>query len=413
MIWREVPPTAGLPPRVRDLFGGFSGAEELTGAIAAFLEVDEIQLECSGTACLLIAFEYLKALSSRRTIIIPGYTCPLVVRAAQRAGLKVVACDLARGSFALDLERLEALIDRDTVAVIATHYGGALIDVERLRTLIEGIDPEIAVIEDAAQSFGSAWNGRPVGMRGRIGLFSFAAGKGFTLYEGGCLVGETPAIRKGLRAASERLIRSSFSFELRRSLELAGYHLFYNPAGLALTYGWPKRRRLARGDELRAAGDWFGEAIPLHPVGRWRRGVGAKALARYRDHLQRTQMRFHHVRARLREECPTLDVHDPALGQTPIGTFVFVTFPSEKSCRCALAQLWPEGHGVGKLFLSAIGDYSYLAGAVAGVTPNAAALAARTLTVSTSEHLGEDDLSAIVAGFRTALSKDPNTSSQR
>lgn len=40
------------------------------------------------------------------------------------------------------------------------------------------------------------------------------------------------------------------------------------------------RAALARGDWVQAAGDDFGDAIPRHPLGAWRRRVGVRALHR-------------------------------------------------------------------------------------------------------------------------------------
>jgi dTDP-4-amino-4,6-dideoxygalactose transaminase len=73
-----------------------------------------------------------------------------------------------------------------------------------------------------------------------------------------------------------------------------------------------------------------------------------------------------------------------------------VTLPTRRQCERVLAELWPAGLGVTKLFARAIDDYPYLAGLVApSETRNARDLAARTLTVTTSAHLGEDELERI------------------
>jgi dTDP-4-amino-4,6-dideoxygalactose transaminase len=44
------------------------------------------------------------------------------------------------------------------------------------------------VIEDAAQAFGSQWNGKKIGSFGDLVSFSFQANKNLTTIEGGCLV---------------------------------------------------------------------------------------------------------------------------------------------------------------------------------------------------------------------------------
>ena len=85
MIAGEMPPTSGLPPRFADLFGGT--VEPFDKAVAAFVGAPSALITSSGTAALLVAFTALSRRSRRRTVIIPGYTCPLVPIAAARAGL--------------------------------------------------------------------------------------------------------------------------------------------------------------------------------------------------------------------------------------------------------------------------------------------------------------------------------------
>ncbi len=59
--------------------------------------------------------------------------------------------------------------------------------------------------------------------------------------------------------------------------------------------------------------------------------------------------------------------------------------------------------GVSKLFARAIGDYPGIASLMTpSPTPNARDLAARTLTVSTSPYLRDDDRAAVLAAIREA-----------
>ena len=67
-LW-EVPPTAGLPMSWRD-FLPRGGSLEL--GLAAYLHQPEVQIECSGTAALVVALTTLKQLSPRRSVVIPA-----------------------------------------------------------------------------------------------------------------------------------------------------------------------------------------------------------------------------------------------------------------------------------------------------------------------------------------------------
>lgn len=390
----EVPPTAGLEPRWRDVLP-LRREGSLETAICTQLRLPDIAITGTGTAALLTAFTHLAhRRPDRRTVIVSGYTCPLVVIAAHAAGLRCIACDTTEGGFDLDLQHLRQLIDRDTLAVVPTHYGGVLTDVARISAITP---PEVAVVEDAAQAFGATWAGASVGLAGDIGVFSFGVGKGFTLYEGGALVARDPAVMGELRRVYAGLTRPSALSELVRCISLLGYHALYNPMGLRLAYGLPKRRWLARDNEIEAAGDTFDASISVHPVGAWRTRVGRAALARLPTHLLQCRARFDRLADRL-EAIPGVRPHRPVRDAHPSATFLFASLPDSPRARAALRRLWLSRHGVAKMFSRAIGDYPDMRPLLRpSETPNARALAATTMTVTTHRALSTADEAAIVA----------------
>ena len=398
----EAPPTAGLLPNWSDL-AGRKRDPAFEHELALFIGAPTVLLTSSGTAALVLAMQWLAERSPRRTVIVAAYTCPLVVLAAARAGLRVLPCDTVPGGFDLDLAHLARLLSPDTLAVIATHYGGALTDVARLRESLDACAPGTPIIEDAAQAFGARWRGRSVGLTGDIGVFSFGVGKGFTIFQGGCLVSRSVATMVGLSGLSARLANPAPWAEFRASAQLCGYHAFYNPLGLRLVYGLPRRRWLRRGDEIKAVGDEFPDKIELNRVGAWRQRVGARALERLPAHLAATRARFADLALRF-ATIEGVSVHVPLPDASPTGLFLFVTLPTAGRCRRVLDRLWSSRLGVTKLFARALGDYEYLARKLQpSDTPNARDLAARTLTITTSPWLGEPDVERIQAILRTSV----------
>jgi perosamine synthetase len=383
----EVAPTAGLPPRWRDLLAPGSGPG-LERAICDRMGLPDIEIVSTGTAGLLIAFTYLKRRHpGRRTVIVPGYTCPLVVIAAAAAGLEAVACDTVAGGFDLDAVHLARLIDERTLAVVPTHFGGALTDIGKVRAVAASASTDIAIVEDAAQAFGATWFGTSVGLAGDIGVFSFGAGKGFTIYEGGALVARDALTMRGLRQVAAEMSSGSVLGEAWRGVLLAGYHAFYNPLGLRLVFGAPKRYWLARGDDIRAAGDKFPMSIAVNRVGDWRKRIGRAALARLPEHLARSRARFDRLARRL-AGIPDIHVILPVSGTLPTATFLFVTLPPTLRSQQIIGSLWKSRLGVAKMFSRAIGDYPDLVSLLQrSDTPNARALAATTVTVSTDDTL--------------------------
>ncbi len=86
----------------------------------------------------------------------------------------------------IDLTRLEAAITPATRAIIPVDLAGLPVDRKRLYELAGRY--KLRVVEDAAQSFGSHWNGERIGAIGDFVSFSFHANKNITTIEGGCLV---------------------------------------------------------------------------------------------------------------------------------------------------------------------------------------------------------------------------------
>jgi dTDP-4-amino-4,6-dideoxygalactose transaminase len=387
----ELPPTAGLPLTLADLR---PGPATLAADIAAQLGVPALQLECSGTACLLIALIMLRELHpQRRRVVVPAYTCPLVAIAAHQAGLELQLCDLRRGHYDMDPLALRAACDERTLAIIPTHLAGRVADVDDALAVARDVGAH--VIEDAAQALGARRNGVSVGLAGDIGFFSMAVGKGLSIYEGGLLLARDPTLREQLLRTAARIVPDSFRWELRRSIELLGYAALYRPLGLRTAYGNPLRRALRHGDPVAAVGDDFPRTIPLHRVGRWRQAVGAHAAIRLPDFIVATTAQAQRRMSRLRE-IKNIEVLDDPAGAAGTWPFLLILLPDQPQRDAALAKLWQAGLGVSRLFIHALPDYSYLTDIVPKQdVPNARDLAARSLTIGNSLWMSDDDFETI------------------
>ncbi len=407
---REVPPTAGLPLRWSD-FLPRAGGESFDARLAALLNVPAVQIECSGTAALIVALTALKRASARRSVVIPAYTCPLVALAVMHCGLRPVLCDLKKNHFDFCPQTLQPLIDTGTLAVIPTHLGGRVAD---LAGVIDTAHRKGAwVIEDAAQSLAATSLGRAVGSLGDAGFYSLAVGKGLTLYEGGVLVAREPDLRRQLRETSEDIAPYRLWWEVRRLVELAGYAAFYRPAALRFAYGVPLRRALRRGRLIEAVGDDFAGGIPLHRVGAWRRRIGVNAERRLPAFLEMTSLQAAARKSMLAAISGLTVIDDPeeCRGTWP---YFMVLMPDEASRDAALSRLWPAGVGVSRLFIHALPDYPYLAAHLPGQSvPNAKDFAARMLTVSNSPWLGDRDFQWICAVLSESTQLGPASLSLR
>ncbi|QDE40626.1 nucleotide sugar aminotransferase [Luteibacter pinisoli] len=388
---REAPPTAGLPLGLADLGGAVPAP--LTALAAQWLGMDEAQLECSGTAALTVALTALAGHArTRREVAIPAFTCPLVPLAIRRAGLEPRLVDLRAGHFDMDPDRLAEACSERTLAVVPTHLGGRTANVAMASAVARSVGAY--VVEDAAQALGARIDDRAAGTHGDVGFFSLAAGKGLSIFEGGLLVAGDPVLRDSLRRTARRIARWQPGWELRRTLELAGYAALYRPRGLGMAYGHPLRRALRRGDMLGAAGEYFDADFPLHRVGRWRRAVGARAFHRLPDFISRTTAQ---ARARLPAlaSIPGVHVFSDEGGTWP---YLMLRLPDEATRDAVLHRLWASRHGVARMFVHALPDYPYL-GTMAGGenVPHARDFAARTLTVTNSPWLDDASFEHVCA----------------
>lgn len=403
-IFGEAPPTGGLLPRFADLFAR-AGGETFEQMVARRTGACGAVIVPSGAAGLRIALEELAAgRPGRGQVIVPAYTCPLVVIAVAAAGLKAVACDVMPGGFNLDLDHLARLAGAETLAVIPTHYGGWIADVEAVARVVRSRDQDIAVIEDAAQAFGATFGGRQAGTFGEIAFYSFAVGKGLTLFEGGALVAAQSGMLERLKARAAASLTVDEKLERFRCLQLIGYHMLYTPGGLRLAFGRGKRRALKAGDDVRAAVDIFPDEIPMSEVGAWRQRVGAAAAGRLDGHLAASRMRAAQMKAAI-EGIPGLSVYRQADAQA-CDTQVYVLCESAALADAVLGELWPSRLGVGRMFVRAIPDYPYLRGKlIASATPNARDLVARVVTITTSSLLFERAERTIVARLRAIAAR--------
>ncbi|WP_278920858.1 MULTISPECIES: DegT/DnrJ/EryC1/StrS family aminotransferase [Pseudophaeobacter] len=139
------------------------------------------------SSCSAALFLSLKALDLPRDarVLIPGFTFAAVPSAVLHADCLPVLCEVG-DNYRIDLVDFEARLESDIQAVIISHMRGHTSDMDAILALCEARD--IPVIEDAAHSLGTTWNGRNIGTLGRIGCFSFQSYKMINAGEGGILI---------------------------------------------------------------------------------------------------------------------------------------------------------------------------------------------------------------------------------
>jgi perosamine synthetase len=400
----ELPPTAGLPLTLQDIAAAFDFAGRQQHGyfeqdLAAFLESPGVDIYSSGTLCLSIAFEALKEVTGRSRVIIPAYTCPLVAIAAEAAGVEVVLCDIQSGNFQLELSMLEKLCDRSIAAVVPTDIAGFPCEITPVREIAGAAGAY--VLEDAAQALGARARGRPVGSEADLAVYSLAAGKGLSLYDGGVLSVKDPELRQQTRKVAGRRVKKEPQLNLLRFGQLLGLWLFYNPCGLTWVYGQELRHWLKRHDPVRAVGDYFDFAIPAYEFDDVRKRIGAAALKRLPEFVQDNRQRGL-ARREILEREQGLSVPGENSGAEGSWPFLVVMTEHKSHRDCIMDELWQSGLGVTRLFIHDLASYDYLRKIVPQVEmPNARSFADRSFSITNSHFLADSEFGTIVQRLKS------------
>lgn len=146
----------------------------------------------SGTDAILAALMAL-GIGPGDEVICPTFTFFATGGCVARLGAKPVFADILPGCFNLDPAGLEELITPRTKAIIPVHLFGQAADMDAILAVAR--KHGLFVIEDAAQSFGATYQGRPVGALGDFGAISFFPSKNLGgLGDGGLLVTNDEAL---------------------------------------------------------------------------------------------------------------------------------------------------------------------------------------------------------------------------
>ena len=142
----------------------------------------------SGTCTMEIALRIARIGAERSTdeVITTPLTWVSTSNIVLDVGARPVFADIDPVTRNIDLDRVEAAITPNTRAIIPVDLSGLPVDRDRLYDIARR--HRLRVVEDAAQSFGSNWDGKSIGTDGDFVSFSFHANKNITTVEGGCLV---------------------------------------------------------------------------------------------------------------------------------------------------------------------------------------------------------------------------------
>ena len=147
---------------------------ELEKKICKFLNVKYCLTTTSGTTALFLALKAL-GLNNNDEVIVPNITFPATANAVSMAGGKPIFVDVDPVNILIDEEALIKKISKKTKFIIPVHISGRGHNIKKVIKICK--ERGIKVVEDAAEAFGSKFNGKNLGTFGEVGCFSFAPNK--------------------------------------------------------------------------------------------------------------------------------------------------------------------------------------------------------------------------------------------
>jgi dTDP-4-amino-4,6-dideoxygalactose transaminase len=150
----------------------------------------------NGTIALQIA---IKALELKGEIITTPFTWVATLSAIKWEGCTPVFCDIDPETLNIDVNKIEASITEQTVAIMPVHVFGNACDVDAIEKLAK--KHNLNVIYDAAHAIGAKKNGKSLLSYGDISASSLHATKLFNTAEGGLCIAKT----KGLHEKVQRI----------------------------------------------------------------------------------------------------------------------------------------------------------------------------------------------------------------
>ncbi len=182
---------------------------------AEFVSAPHAVAVSSGTAALHLALMAL-GIGAGDEVIVPSFSFAASANAVRLAGAEPVFVEVDPVTYCATADLIEPAITARTAAIMIVHLYGLAANMGEMSEL--AARSGVAVVEDAAQAHGAAWDGRAVGSWGDAAAFSFYPTKNMTTGEGGMVT-----VRDAAVARRTRLLRNQ-GMEQRYHHEIVGFN---------------------------------------------------------------------------------------------------------------------------------------------------------------------------------------------
>jgi dTDP-4-amino-4,6-dideoxygalactose transaminase len=188
----------------------------------------------SGTSALILVLRAM-GIGPGDEVIVPAFGCAPLAAAPIAVGATPVFADIDPVTLVVDPDAVEAAITPRTAAIMPAHMFSVMADMPRMRRI--AARHSLRLIEDSAVAQGAVLDGRPAGLWGDAGVFSFVQVKSFGgPGEGGAVVTGDAALGAEVRLlrnhgqttrfVHERVGYNSRFDELFAAFQLHRFHTF-------------------------------------------------------------------------------------------------------------------------------------------------------------------------------------------
>ncbi|MBI2627865.1 MAG: DegT/DnrJ/EryC1/StrS family aminotransferase [Candidatus Niyogibacteria bacterium] len=153
--------------------------------VAQLLNVSYAVATTSGTTALFLVLKGLN-IGHGDEVIVPDFTFIATANAVHLTGAKPILVDIDPETANINSKSAQHAITPRTKAIIPVHMTGRAANMKSMLAIAKKYN--IYVVEDAAESFMSQYNGRYLGAIGDAGCFSFSPNKTITTGQGGMIV---------------------------------------------------------------------------------------------------------------------------------------------------------------------------------------------------------------------------------
>ena len=158
---------------------------EFEEGLASYLGCKHAIGVADGTAALVFALK-AAGIGEGDEVIVSSHTFVATAAAVHTVGGTPVVCD-CRADSMMDPESARSMVSDKTRALMPTQLNGRTCDMDALQAIAD--EHGLVIVEDSCQAMGARYRGRPAGLFGKVGSYSFYPAKTLGCFgDGGAVV---------------------------------------------------------------------------------------------------------------------------------------------------------------------------------------------------------------------------------